>query len=279
MLNGHLNYVGVEYEFECDRSITGLRESLRKLDSFQDFTTDGSLSSTGREYITQPLKIDLKLSDSLNQIEHILRPNSHVDIRCGLHIHLNVGNWGPDELQMMWEFYYKIQNNLTKMVARSRVNNEYCERLPPYNRELSFEANLYDGDEYRIANKTGHKYDPARDRIVNFHDFDFEDRRSVEVRLHQGTVKAKKVYNWIMINKNLMKYAVTSNDYSLSLANFLSVAGGKDIELERYIKKRMDRFYPGYLVQNGIKSSEPVENILRQKEASGNRDDLIGLEV
>lgn len=176
---------------------------------------DGSLKHSDSErYCPMELKILLrsddmtplkKLCDLLTELKAV------VNNSCGLHVHLDMRKKCKSEVIEIGEKFEPCLPILASMIpARRRVNN-FCK------------LRVSDIDRYRYS-------------AVNL--TAFSKYRTIEIRLHSGTVVFEKINNWIMILSKISQSSgidVTDVD---SFCSSLDITG----ELKEYIESRIAKF-------------------------------------
>lgn len=99
-----------------------------------------------------------------------------VNRSCGLHVHLDQRNLPLDAVQAVYTRLAAAQPLLRRFVSASRLGEEgdrYCARSP---RVWST------GSRYRAINACA-----------------YQTHRTLEIRLHQGTIDATKITNWVAL--------------------------------------------------------------------------------
>lgn len=93
-----------------------------------------------------------------------------VDHSCGLHVHLDHSKQDFEDAEFFAHNYDKFLPILSKFVAPSRLDNQYCQ------------LKVSEGDDDRYC-------------AINLNAFD--EHGTIEIRLHQGTTNFYKIRNWI----------------------------------------------------------------------------------
>ena len=136
-----------------------------------------------------------------------------VNKSCGLHVHLDARNRNAETVLKR---LIKAQTLLYQIVPKSRRTNTYCKKT---NANTSVETQR---DRYRAINGTAYrKY------------------KTIEVRLHSGTVDFTKINNWIILLHLIIDSALTVQPRSISgWIRELGITG----VLGEYIKARFEKF-------------------------------------
>lgn len=185
------NYIGVEIEFICPNYTRAQLEQLfikAKLTDKIHIGYDGSIQSEDND----PVKnvdadlygFEIRILDTEKQIPFTVKKVCNIlkkvkaftNKSCGLHVHLDMRNRNKDKC------YTKLYNNLELLkdkVASHRLYNDYC--------ILNSSSNLTTAEKYNAINpKTS----------IN----------TIEVRLHEGTINANKINDWIKTLTTIIKY-------------------------------------------------------------------------
>jgi len=250
--NKFRNYCGVEIECIKKGGELYFDEEDLKEHCFSQ-VRDGSLSSSGIEFISQPsqgdnlLKMIKRFTDELNEKKY------YIDRSCGLHIHLEV----PIKLGLikkMYIFYSKYEDLFFKMLPKSRQKSKYCERFREFDdydwedvskirsledfKKLYYETNYY-------QSRTEEKYADKRYCWINFHSLFY--RGTLEVRAHSGTINHEKIANWLLIHLSIINFLdKTKMDKIVKMdatkGNFLKIF---TLRIKKYIKLRWEKFPRG----------------------------------
>ena len=136
---------------------------------------------------------------------------------CGLHIHLGAKDLEFIELNNLMRYCYKYQEYFHSLVPQERRNNTYAYTIPPYKKTKTV-------DEFAIEhygtiedfNKSRDKHSPCglsmtRYFWVNIHSVFYH--RTIEIRLHQGSIKGKEIVNWIKFWLLIIPIAIQNKKY------------------------------------------------------------------
>lgn len=159
-----------------------------------------------------------KIADRVNRVIKLLEThtNSQVNPSCGMHVHLDCRN---RDVEKVYTNLWAMQSLLYSMVPVSRFKNKYCQPSP----YPSFEAQRDNCERYAGIN--------ARS---------FKEHKTVEVRIHSGTLNATKIINWITLLTKIA-HASIPQEPTLNM-EFLNKTLGLDYTLIRYIFNRMNKF-------------------------------------
>lgn len=226
------NYIGIEIECFADISkAEALMLAVHYgIEGWVDISDDGSIEADiGRDFEFRVLIKESTMKQQLAKLGKFLKAGEfEVNDSCGLHVHLDMRN------RKMMEVYnrlVKFQDLMFGMVDRSRRNNdEYCAYV-----------NKYNGNHRYVAiNKSA-----------------YEKHRTIEVRLHQGTVDVKLISNWVNL---LLKIINSTNAAPKSMKKKDAVIKwlGKNRGLKSYVKKTYEPDWKDNLYDDDFNEDEDV---------------------
>ncbi len=223
------NYVGVELELICKANREVLNELFirNKLAGLVYVKGDSSIARENSDEQTHEVTIIGKqqnINDVINRVCKVLNSKevgAYVNNSCGLHVHLDMRNRDP---KMCYMNLYKALPVLAGMVPANRTkDNKYC--------RLNTHGNF---DDKSMGN-----YD-RRYQAIN--PVAYESHKTLEIRLHSGSLNATKINNWINILLAVIsKEGVTEYPAALTAHDMINTFGISD-ELVNYINKRTDKF-------------------------------------
>jgi hypothetical protein len=227
-------WIGVEIEcfipwsdgnhFDNGQMRYELKEALRRAKIPRcTVKQDGSLNSEdgapvevtllfNSKHGTEPLK---RLCEVLADME------CFVNSTCGLHVHLDVRHLGIDKRKVM-DVARRLGRALPvllKMQPKSRRNNSYCRP----------DVSSIDGDRYYAVNATA-----------------WQKFKTIEVRLHAGSVSYSKIANWISLLKHIAAKPNLATLHNLEL--FIDKLELPDSLIE-YVESRLKVHAPEFLEQ------------------------------
>jgi hypothetical protein len=115
-----------------------------------------------------------------------------VNAQCGLHIHVGVKDLTPAQRAKIVRHWYNTTAVIHTFVAQSRINNHYCAQMPQ--REVDQVVALL---ELNVAHV--HTYERTTNKYRSLNVLPFPKIGTFEFRLHQGTLNATKVRNWVTL--------------------------------------------------------------------------------
>lgn len=138
----------------------------------------GAEPGSAREFRSPPFKGDAGLRLMRDGVKRLRDMGYRANRSCGLHVHVDMVSSSEQDRDALWNFGKWVQDDMFKLVARSRSQSQYCKRLGNDR-----------GDRYLWLN-----IDSAFDR-----------HRTVEVRLHHGTTQPDRVYQWAKLCLRLVE--------------------------------------------------------------------------
>lgn len=176
------NYIGIELEFNQLAGVSQATIAKKLKDAglarYVDVTTDGSCGWEVRVLLLEEEfePILCKILDVLNGM------GFQTDDRCGTHVHFDMRN---RDVKVVYSNLFKTQKFLRKFITRHRKYNTFCK----INKAETFDKQLSLGDRYHSINVEA-----------------YNRHRTIEVRMHQGTLKATELVPWINFLLRVMNY-------------------------------------------------------------------------
>lgn len=212
-------------EIECfgptQRETLGVMLIDAGMGRYVELKSDGSIrTNKGDEYAFELAVVapESKLTHVVTTVCNVLaQAKCKVNKSCGLHVHLDTRTANPDR---MFSNLVSAQNILFAMQPLSRRNNKYCEKTP--------------GKDLRAESRKGKRY-------LGINPMSYNRHRTIEVRLHSGTIEARKILNFVAI-LNAVAY---KNEYTKRGAHTIKgfvKQNNLSVELERYITERVNKF-------------------------------------
>lgn len=237
------NYVGIELEFLAPITKEALGELLydANLGRYVTLTDDGSIKCThganlnncdkgcyGKEF-SHELCIIAKESEYKGVMETVCKVLSEVKANvnktCGMHVHMDCRS---RDAEKVYQNLMSAQKVLLRMNPKSRI-----EKYAKENVERDF----------LIAKEKGGDPDGRIDenRYYAINAKAFNKHKTIEVRIHAGTIDFTKITNWIEI---LICVASCEQRYVkvLNSIKTFCVRFGIPERLHSYIKERIDKF-------------------------------------
>lgn len=210
-------------EVECDGDSDSLHESIRS--ALKDakvyrasVRSDGSLSGDGM--IGVEVTILLNTDNGWQPLERALdvlknQFNAEVNKTCGLHVHFDFRKAGREAALEAGKRLGMALPALSLIVPESRRSNSYC--------KLS--VSKFSGCRYHAVNLTA-----------------FNKHGSLEVRLHGGTLEARKIERWVTLLRKIMATARPARASSVVDLQGLMDAYHLDDAMCAYLDERWQKF-------------------------------------
>ncbi len=173
--------------------------------------------------------------DNLKKLCALLKKmDAYVNKTCGLHIHLDQRHNNVAEALAVSHRLNNALFGLKFLVPKNRRdNNSYCALRSSYGRpftEYLQELKKTQPDAYKKYTLHGENFDGSRYMAVNT--YAYKQYKTIEVRLHSGTVRYDKIKNWIDILLNI------SNNVNFDDTTFY----GAELQMLEHNKALMELF-------------------------------------
>jgi len=202
------NYIGIEVECFSDLAELEILALIveHKLDRWVDVVGDGSIQTDyGQDYEFRLLVKEKELVKVLSRFQKLLKAGKFgVNDSCGLHIHIDMRR---RNMEQSYNKLIKFQDLLFGMVKDTRHQNMYCEYVTRFN----------EMNRYTAINKLA-----------------YAKHKTLEVRLHHGTLNTKAIENWINL---LLKIINSESTPKLKDNNSVMAWLGKSKKLKTYVSK------------------------------------------
>lgn len=217
-------YVGIELEFIslCEKSTLGAAIADAGLTQYVHLHHDGSVDCSpnrgGESFEISVLVQQSKVAEVIPKLCKVLNGHSsYVNGTCGMHVHLDMRQ---RDLNRAFVQLVRAQSTLYAMVPKSRKTNRYCKptRGLVVDRHTSERASRYKGINARA----------------------FRRHKTLEVRIHSGTLSSTKIVNWV----ELLLAIVDGPELSITPRTPKSLARhlGLSESLRNYINERITHF-------------------------------------
>lgn len=204
------NYIGIELECFNELERYGLFSDIADL-GLEDMIQPGDDGSIEPDFgLDCELRILLKekqLSSGLKKVNKLLKKSKFgVNDSCGLHIHLDMRN---RDVEKCYKRLLAFQDVLFAMVEKDRRNNDYCKFTTKENQKVRHVA--INKEAYLI-------------------------HKTIEVRLHHGTLNTKSIEKWI----KLLLRIIEDPSVPPELTKKEVVKWGRKKKLGKYIEDNFD---------------------------------------
>lgn len=259
-------YIGVEIEVASTNEHGAANEAVKLVKA--SCVHDGSLPPGGMEIVTQPARGKQFRLDIGNLIKGLNAAGTKVNNSCGLHVHVDGRDLDVFGIQRLAQIWRKVEPAMYDLVAYSRRTNHYSKPCSAFLDEI---AAASDGKELREAlyqalyqtqprdahqkkdleRRKKQKHGGERYYGLNLHSWFM--RRTVEFRLHQGCLDAKKIIAFGEICGWLMQQAASMTSKAIEA---LPENPGEALlkllprDLRTFTKRRTNvlaRYRPGYV--------------------------------
>lgn len=174
-------YVGIELEFVSQLEDSEINDLLveNDLETFCQVKEDGSVDGDDDYQHAHEICIlakESQVAGIVTKVCKLLKGTSIVNSSCGMHVHLDMRN---RDRTKAYAHLFKAQKLLYSMVPYSRQEGTYCEPTHDY---MAF----------RDQEVTSTRY-------VGINTQAFSSHKTIEVRIHSGSLDATKIINWVKL--------------------------------------------------------------------------------
>lgn len=189
--------VGLELEMLVDNEALpelGL-DGMWKYDGSVLDNPDGDDDSylAGLEWVSYPTPLS-ELRGLCEKVEMTCLGKARVNRTCGFHVHIDARDLTQSRAKRIWKLWRCVEDVFFGMVADSRQTSNYCRTVSELS-DLEWDVDRYYSLNAQALGRHG----------------------TLEFRLHQGTIKANRIYNWTVLLwrfVNTFKDLPTDFDYS-----------------------------------------------------------------
>lgn len=204
--------IGVEIEFSCQRNplvaigavLTGRGESVKVDSSYH--ASDGSKwdlktdSSCGYEIATPAISNYSELVNAARVTELISENGGSVNDRCGLHVHVDMGNITPEKFELIMRFMARYESAFFLMAGSARQTNSFC-------RKLSDQVGFVKQDPSRFRSAW-------RDKYCWLNGSHLRGIGTLEFRLMESTLDSAAIVGWVMFLLHAVEYIISGKKIS-----------------------------------------------------------------
>ena len=198
IFNKFPSFVGYELEFVSD--------TTPSIDALGTIKADGSVSANENQSGKSPHEFasiaqngDELLRSIKKVCSSIISNGGEINKTCGFHVHIDMRDKTTEQKTNVYYAFQAFESIFLGMVSTSRRTNTYCKPIH--------------GVSYSAANN---------DRYKTLNICSLREHGTFEYRLHQGTLDAEKVQNWILLLLNF------TSTFSL-----ITLDGSRLIEIDR----------------------------------------------
>jgi hypothetical protein len=188
---------GIELEVS-NLSITGAQHAINRAGLNWQVKFDGT-RHVSAEAVSPILDRD-RLNEAKKATRALLASGATVNKQTGLHVHLGADEYGTEGIaRLVWNWNL-AHATIGALVAKSRLNNHFCQSVHLANLD-SWVENVRNGN---IRNAEGGRYWSLNLNAYSAH-------RTVEFRLHHGTLNGSKVKAWAEFVSAMATYSTAGN--------------------------------------------------------------------
>lgn len=237
---------------------------------------DGSLQHGGFEVTLSPASGDLFLKQVDEVTDALQKLGAYVNEQCGLHVHVDARDHHYSDLRKLIRYYAYLEPAILRTQPYDRImkpnphnGKYYCapcgdmylkglsdtsqesvsKMYTSVTREKVF-TNIYGADAWRPPRRE--HYANAKYHACNFHSFFYKDRKTVEARMHSGTIVPRKIKDWGMLWASIVDDAYRMNDKQVpdkgpvqdALDQLIRIA--PTTRIKTYVQSRFDQFREKY---------------------------------
>ena len=143
----------------------------------------------GFEVVSPILQGQRGLVDITTVVTALDDAGGRVDRRCGLHVHLDGGGFGVEEVKSVIRRYARYEEQIDAFMPPSRRGNDntYCRSLRQFSEQ----------EDFRRAQSMTALIQAQPSRYYKINLKSLEVHRTLEFRQHSGTLNALKIRNWL----------------------------------------------------------------------------------
>jgi len=200
-------FTGIESEIITDFEDT---DDIQYIDTPRNWKAvyDGSLNLGGVEFKTISPRFGDNIITDLRRLQNLNENMGYrADKSCGVHVHFEARDFKLTEIKNLLLLMNKIEPIIFESLPSDRQDNRFCQRLELDTSDLSRIETLKDLTDlwYNRMSETEFsttRYSEARYRGVNIHSRFMLG--TIEFRYHEGTHRAKPIYDWIRFCNSIM---------------------------------------------------------------------------
>lgn len=202
---------------------------------------DGSLHNQGIEFCSPILQGDAGLAELADILQVCNDNGAEIDHKCGLHVHIDLRDFNKQELVRLFYILRKVEHVTRLLVTEERGENEFCcatlGQIRTHNRN---------GFDDRVME---HCEDMQRYSAYNF--LSYYDHKTVEVRLHHGTLNYEEIRNWVLLHLAIVDYAKNNDTTTFQSLQDMNLAGTFEMMKNIGVQPEVIDYYVARLEQLG----------------------------
>lgn len=202
---------------------------------------DGSLHHQGVEFCSPILQGDAGLSELADILQVCNDNGAEIDHKCGLHVHIDLRDFNKQELVRLFYILRKVEHVTRLLVTEERNNNEFC---------CATLCQVQTNDQDRFDEQVIENCENMQ-RYSAYNFLSYYNRKTVEVRLHHGTLNYEEIRNWVLLHLAIVDYAKNNDTTTFETLQNLNVAGTFEMLKNMGIQSEVIDYYVARLEQLG----------------------------
>lgn len=195
-LGGSLRKFGVELEVS---DVTAVMDAKHAAPAF-GCKTDGSVDRAGLEFYSPILQGDAGFDAVVALCQYAESHSWDADDSCGYHLHMDARELDNSQRKAVLYAYKLTEKVWARFVNRERVGRSYCRPIP-------VDADVIRSQSFSATYNEVEESDDGRYVWCNI--MSLGVHRTIEIRLHFGTIKTADVTNWIKAHLLFMDFVST----------------------------------------------------------------------
>lgn len=192
---------GIELEVST-LSIPSARRVVQSVGLNWESKADGTAGVTAE--IVSPVLDAERLNEARTVARALASAGATVNRTTGYHVHLGADNYGNEGIANLVVNWYRNIQAIGTLVAQSRLNNRFCSSDIPSDAVDAWAERVAGG---RINNNPVANYTPYAQRYFSLNLDSYARHRTVEFRLHHGTLNGSKITAWAEFCDSLAQYS------------------------------------------------------------------------
>lgn len=201
-------------ELECVIQEPHYREFREKVNSRGAFRIDSDASVHGADYNDMGMEIKSAHAMSFTELSRALPElvklcdihNVSVNKTCGFHVHVSNKRFdNPKILKKLVYTWCAVEDVFFSTQPQSRLGNRYCKRKM---RDFIAGEDI-PKEKHQLLN-----YTRGIDRYYALNLASMARHKTVEIRLHSGTVNKTKILNWVRLVQSFYDYVLSEYDHT-----------------------------------------------------------------
>jgi hypothetical protein len=222
---------------------------------------DGSLrhrngdSYTG-ELVSPPLSGKRGLDKLRKVVDAIKMAGATVNNSCGLHVHVGVKDFTPNQIVAIPYRYGYLESKINKFMDHSRIDSTWASTVSKsYVSDIVENINYAMRGAYKLHFKKAVLNVTSKYRKVNISSYGRYG--TVEFRQHQGTVNSEMVCNWVQFCLHFVEHIFNNVPQTKDLA----LPAKKDLKLFNEIPEEVASYYKNLVKKKDAKSKAKAQKM------------------